>query len=347
LNKKSKKENTLLSESEVEKKENESLAVVTSTTRGNVLQFDISLNTAELTRRIETGTLIKEHPPQGNDIRDIAGFYCQTDNSANGIYTVCFCDGDYKDNQWQSGILALVKGKEKLYHIRIQRPNTAHVSNNGIVVCADWVNSNELVGNFIALDISGKILFERKVNANMGETAISADSTIAVFDTYYSENEDSSKVFIIDLSQKRIFSQFERQFEMSSAIIDTEKKRVRFSSHKGYIYETDYFGNQTNLEEYEELVWKFGSIYEKMQLFEKLPVQERNKNNKYIPLLESAMNDPEIISSNYQAIVYRKLGEFYESQNDISTTIKYFEKAVAADPKIGVKRKLDKYKKGR
>lgn len=345
--KKRREDKLSMPKAEEDRNANSSLVNVTSESKGNVLQFTVSLNETEVSRRLKNGTLFKPGPPREKDIKDIAGFYCQSENSPDQVYTVCFCDGMGNNDKWEDGDLALVKGKTRLYHVKIPRANTAHVSNDGIVVCADWMNSDETVGNFLVLNTSGKILFRHKVRANMGETAISADSTLAIFDTYYSDNEDSSQVFLIDVPQKRIIRHFDRHFEMSSASFDTARERIRFSNHRGYSYETDYFGNQTNLEEYENQIWALGSIYEKIQLFEKIPVEERNRNHKYIPLLEAAITDPEVISSNYQAIVFRKLGEYFESQNDILTTINYFKKAIAADPKIGVKRKLDKFKKSK
>jgi len=324
-------------------KEDNLLMKVTSESKGNVVQFTISLNQEEANKRLKNGTLFKPSPPREKDIDEIAGFYCQAENSPNQVFTVCFCDGYTNIDQWVDGDIALLKGKEKLYHIKIQRPNSAHVSNDGIVVCADRVNSDLTNGEFMLFDPYGKILFQHKVKANIGETAISADSTLAVFDTYGSDNEDSSQVFLIDVPQNRSIRQFERNFDMSSASFDLVTERIRFSNHKGYTYETDYFGSQTNLGEYEKQVWELGSIYEKIHLFEKIPIKERNENQTYVPLLEAAIVDPVIISSNYQGIVFRKLGEYYESQNDIPATIGYFEKALAVDPKIGVRRKLDKY----
>ncbi|HOC94368.1 MAG TPA: hypothetical protein PKH33_18600, partial [bacterium] len=47
----------------------------------------------------------------------------------------------------------------------------------------------------------------------------------------------------------------------------------------------------------------------------------------------------------YKAQVYRLIGETYEMSGERNYTIKYFEMAMALNPKVGVKMKLQKIKK--
>jgi tetratricopeptide (TPR) repeat protein len=48
------------------------------------------------------------------------------------------------------------------------------------------------------------------------------------------------------------------------------------------------------------------------------------------------------LSSENEASIYRKLGEIYESQYEIEQAIKHYEIALHCNPKVGVKKKLEK-----
>jgi tetratricopeptide (TPR) repeat protein len=50
------------------------------------------------------------------------------------------------------------------------------------------------------------------------------------------------------------------------------------------------------------------------------------------------------LQPNQEAKIYRRIGEYFEDKGELSNTVLYFEKAIEANPKIGVKKKLTKYK---
>lgn len=66
-----------------------------------------------------------------------------------------------------------------------------------------------------------------------------------------------------------------------------------------------------------------------------------------IGLIEEGVDNFELaahLDSSQQARIYRKIGEIFEEKEDYVKTVFYFERAISANPKIGIKRKLSKYK---
>lgn len=324
--------------------DSEKLVNITTKSEGkNTTVFTIDLNEKEFINRVKNGTLGKEKYKK--DIEDITGFYGTEKYSSNGAYCVSYSEGYYNDDKWKNGDIALVKGKTVLYKKKLQRPNECAVSNNGIVICCDYLNSDESIGKIIIFDIKGEVLFTRKTKANLGMCSISDNGTIALFETYGSENSDSNSIFLVDTVTKLITAQFERSYAFNSASIDSDSKLIQLKNHKGFIFEIDFEGNQTNLQDYENQIMTKGSTYDRLCLFQSKTDEEKFKDKGYLNILKSALTDKDASYSFGQDRIYRMLGEFYEANNDIEKTIENWEKAVQINPKVGIKRKLDSLKK--
>lgn len=278
-------------------------------------------------------------------IEEITGFYGSEEYSPNKEYCVSYCDGYYNNEKWKNGDIALIKGKTLLFKKKIQRPNDCHVSNEGIVICCDWQKSDALTGNFLIFNTSGETIFSKKTSANLGFCAISDNSNIAVFETAGSDTEDSNQIFIIDVYQSKIIQKFDKQSSFNSAFIDTENKIIKLKNFRGFIFELDFNGNQTNKEDYERQVMTNGSIHDKLYLYEQKSDDIKFNDEHYLELLNEALKDKDASYSFGQDSIYRKIGEYFLSSGDINKTIENWEKAIQINPKIGIKRKLEAIKK--
>lgn len=325
-------------------KHKENLVNVSSKSSGNnSTEFTIELNEKELLKRVMDGTL--ETGKSETTIEDITGFYGSDQYSPNKLYCVSYCDGYYDNDKWKDGDIALVKGKTLLFKKKIQRPNDCYVSNDGIVICCNWQNSDELTGNFLVFDTTGEQLFSKKTTANLGACAISNNSKIALFETHYSNTDDANKIFLVDILQKQIIHKFQRPASFNNAFIDTDNKRVKLINHKGFSFEIDFDGNQTNVEDYENQIMTKGSVYDQLCLYSEKIDEVKFKDPNYLELLQKALTDKDASYSFGKDRIYRIIGEYYEANDDIPRTIENWEKAMQINPKIGVKRKLEAIKK--
>ena len=333
-------------DSNLSTKSNEELFTITSKNASdNTTNFSINFNEREFIKRYKEGNLGKSTGHYEQSIEDIAGFYGSTLYSLNKEYCVVFCDGYFNNDKWVKGNIALIKGKSLLYKKKLHRPNDCSVNDNGIVICCNWKNSDKLISEFFVFDVSGNQIFYKKTSANLAGCAISNNSKIALFQTYSSDTEDGDKLFLVDIEQSKIISTVSNFFyAFNSAIIDTENRRLKFLDNKGFVFETDFSGNQTNKDEYENEILMRGSIYDKLNIYHDKPDEIKLHDENYLELLIIALNDDTAYSSE-KDILYRQIGDYHNANGNILKTIENWERAIQLNPKAGVKRKLDLLKK--
>lgn len=279
------------------------------------------------------------------DFQDIADLIGEEKLSENGEY--CAIRG--YGNSSRKGVIALVSVNEKklLFKKTLQRPHDFHVSNNGIVVCCDWLNteSNSLAGTFSAIDRTGAILYSKKTSANVGNCAISVDGKISLFETHSSETDDSDRIFLIDIETKREISKFHRPYPFIDAKINPQTQQIQLIDNREIVFEIDFNGNQLNEVEYEKQVMNEGSVYDKLIHYHYKPDEVKLKDRKYLDLLLQSLKDENASYSFGQDKLYRMIGEYYEANGETRQTIENWEKAIEINPKVGVKKKLDLLKR--
>ena len=105
-----------------------------------------------------------------------------------------------------------------------------------------------------------------------------------------------------------------------------------------------YSGNHVNQLDFENQILTKGDINDKLSLFEGKTDELKYTDSTYLGILNLALTDDNASYSFGIANIFRKIGEFYEAKGDIQKTIENWDKAYQLNPKIGVKRKLDKLK---
>ena len=119
-------------------------------------------------------------------------FFGQYNESENGKFLVAYHDGqtglDGK-TRWLDGEVSLIRNEQDiLWKKKMERPNNAHVSNDGVVAVEDWLNSKELCGALRVFDVSGNQLMEKRLDSNIGTSNISPDGKYAVVTTCNPDN---------------------------------------------------------------------------------------------------------------------------------------------------------------
>lgn len=260
--------------------------------------------------------------------------------SENGEYSVGIEPGF---GEKAKGKVLLLKGTAVVFKKSLQNPIDPTVSNDGYIAVYDWLFSNSLNGVFYIFNNNGDEVFKKKVKANLGICAISPDSTYALFETFYAANSDADKIFVINVKDQKVESEFPREFAFNNASINSKERTIQFRSHRNFIFETDFNGSQINLEKYEKAILETGTIYEKLIFYGDKDKNLVLKEPDYLNTLLQGLKDKDALYSFGQDKLYRQIGECYEAIGNKQKTVEYWTLALDINPKVGIKKRLDKY----
>jgi len=256
------------------------------------------------------------------------------------------CNSEYfnRDN-WNNGKIALVNDKKLLFKKELERPNNCAISNNGILACCDWLNSNDLSGKFYVFDQSGGELFSMKTRANLGSCSISENGEIAIVETHNSDNKDGNKLFIINTESSSVINELSRPIPFLTSKINSDTKTIELIDKNDVVYKIDFYGNHLNFEDFKIQLFKQNNTNEILLYYLKQPNEIKYQDKDYLNVLIKASTEKDCYISLRNDKIFREIGEFYEKLGDLKKTIQYWEKAIEINPKVGIKRKLDNYKK--
>jgi len=119
---------------------------------------------------------------------------------------------------------------------------------------------------------------------------------------------------------------------------------------KGRSYRYNFNGNFLDAERWEKERINFVSGYELLTIAETKKQQLESMNadlslyDDVIGLLKQALDKG--VSENTQAHIHRNIGGIYHKRGANSEAINHFETAMRLNPKVGVKKLLEKLKKG-
>lgn len=276
------------------------------------------------------------------ELYNLTGFVGLNEKSPNALYHLHFSSGHSDKDIWVNGRLALIRNGEILFQKTIERPNDCKVSNDGIVICCDWLNWTELSGCFKVFNNSGEELISIFTKANLGSNCISEDSKLALVETHNSENEDGNKIFLFDILNRKLIAKIEHPTSFIDVKIDSQRQRIILVEKDNIEFEIDFNGNQTNYQEHYQKTIDNGNANDVISYFYNKPREEKLADKNYLrALMESTIKDNERTGLDF---IYREIGEFYDFWGETDKTIEYWTKAVDLNPKVGIKRRLNKLK---
>lgn len=265
--------------------------------------------------------------------------------SSNNQYFVYSNPGHFENESWINGKIAVFKQKTLLFIKELEQPNDCAISQEGISICCDWSNSTELSGKFYVFDKKGNELFFLKTHSNLGSCSISENGEITIIETHNSNSPDGNSLFIINLKESLIINKIKRPISFKKIKIDTETKTIELITKNETIFKIDFYGKHLNFSEYKKQLIDKGNRNDILLFYSKLPKEIKFQDEEYLHTLEKATINEDSYVSLRNEKVYREIGEFYETKGNFEKTIEYWEKAIEINPKVGIKRKLDKYKK--
>jgi len=289
---------------------------------------------------------------------DIIGDKNASHNSKFTITCSDFCEssgsGGFRNSG--DGQYALFENGRRVLQGKLQRPNDGKVANNGTFIINDWMFGEGLKSTFYAFDRQGKIILKRYFKANLFNNGISQDGSFAVCQTCNSDNEDGNTLNLFALLTGNQLWQIKPETGWADSYeIDTVNSFL-YVVHKDLgKFRYNFKGEFLDADNWKRNKIEKGNPYE-LLTFAKLAFDECKKDGTFAErkqeissLCERAlegfatMGGPNI--DIYKAQVYRLIGETYEMSGERNYTIKYFEMAMALNPKVGVKMKLQKIKK--
>lgn len=275
-------------------------------------------------------------------INTYKGNVYNTTYSKNGIYK-CYFNDISSNNAKKNGEVVLFENNKVLFQKYYDRPNDVVISDNGTIAFCCWLDYNDLSGEFYVLDRFGDKLFKKKLKANLGQCQISNDSKIAVFETYGSDNNQSNKIFVINL-ENGTSNHINKDFEFNK--IRIYDKKILLSNHKmsiAYNLNGDLLIDHKKIKE----ILEKGDINYVIRFFQKRILDEDFLSTYLIPnydLLLSLANSKSSFRKGQKielSKIYRKTGEYFEKNDDYNKAIRLFETALILNDKIGLKRKIE------
>jgi hypothetical protein len=230
---------------------------------------------------------------------------------------------------------------------RVERPNDGKVANNGTFIINDWhFNTGELSGTFLAFRGDGSQIITRRFEANLYNNGLAEDGCLAVCQTANAPNSpDSSRLTIFDLETGVETGGCVPESGWATGYEFSEQGvRLVYKDLGAFNYGTD--GSFTDRQHWITASLERGSIYVIQNLVHEVgEAPESGLLERLLAATHVAATNPDYGDIRSQALVMKLRGICLDSLSRPSDALVAFEKALALDPKIGVKRRAEQLRK--
>jgi tetratricopeptide (TPR) repeat protein len=249
--------------------------------------------------------------------------------------------------------ILLERGKVKL-QVKMKHLDNGMVSNSGVFIISD-LTSKGMFGVFNIINADGETLIRQRCRAKLGSTGISDDGHFAVCQSLESASKaDSCKLFFFDIKNKKLLWKKTPETIGSglnwaeSYRFDTKKKILSLIHKKDRVYRYTFEGTFIDSKLYRLHCIDTGNDIEFLEAIKELK-EELSSNadpreyGSFVAPLEKGLK--RFSDKDTKSKIHRVLGEISHLQGNDAEAIKHFETALKLNPKIGVKRTLEKLKK--
>jgi tetratricopeptide (TPR) repeat protein len=280
--------------------------------------------------------------------------YCQCSSSPSRRFVLAWHDGDPLSKRGGfresgEGLYALLEKDTAILSGRMQRPNDGHVADNGSFVLNDWMFGEGLKGTFCAFSKSGQVLMKRSFQANLLNCGISPDGTYAICQTCNSDNEDSHKLTLFDLTKAETVFCVEppRDRWAEGYDIDSVAQKVYLLCGDWGRFAFSFSGEFLDRDRWEEEVVRRATGVQLARIaIERWKEDEArtdpDKVNSVLALMHEALNRGITEYPRENARVHRSIGEIYEFLGQKEKALEHFRVCISIDPKAGVRKAIDR-----
>jgi hypothetical protein len=278
-------------------------------------------------------------------IDDFSGEYSQ---SSNRKFILA-----WKDQNENGKYILLERGKVKL-QAKMRHPHNGMVSNSGVFILSD-LTSKGMYGVFHIINTNGETLIKQRCKANLGHTGISDDGRFAVCQALESTSKsDSCKLYFFDIKERKLL--WKRLPETIGPTLnwavsyrfDTKKKVLYLVHDKNKAYRYTFEGAFIDSKFYRHDCISSGNDIEFLEAIKELreELSENPDPREYDTLitpLKKGLN--RFSDKDTKSKIHRLLGEIFLLQGKDFEAISHFETALKLNPRVGVKRILEKLRK--
>ena len=247
------------------------------------------------------------------------------------------------------GGVALVEGEQARWRVRAVPPEDGHVTNDGTVIFADWLNTAALAGEFLVVSVQGTTLLRRQFKANVYRTGVTTDSGFGWVTTANSDDEEDSGVLeVFDLGTGRSVLRLHPYCQGDVRTVEREGADWVVVSGRGMravVRDDGSVANQDEvfMQEWDQLVregrWA-ALVYQVRDAWSGTPAESlvaaiRSRFASWSTGLDASEE-----SHGVKATGHRVIGEILQSYGDKGGALAEFEAAVRFNPKIGLKRRI-------
>ena len=283
----------------------------------------------------------------GNSL-SFGDFTGECHQSANGKFILA-----WKSQNEKGEYVLLERGKLK-FQAKMRHPNNGMVSNSGVFILSDLTPKGTF-GIFHIINADGEVLVKQRCKANLGTTGISEDGQFAVCQTLESTSKsDSCKLYFFDTKNKKLL--WKKLPETLGSELnwpenyrfDTKKKVLYLMHNKNRVYRYTFEGTFIDSKLYIHDCINTGNDTEFLEAIKELKVETSDNSDprEYDELIVPLQKRLKKFSDkDTRSKIHRLLGEIYQLQGNNIEAIKHFETALKLNPRVGVKRTLEKLKK--
>jgi len=231
----------------------------------------------------------------------------------------------------------------------MDRPNDGKVADNGTFVLNDWGLGDGLKGTFYAIDKTGQPLIVRKFKANLYNNGLSPDGRFAVCLPCIAEDGETLTVF--DLVQRtELAGWIPESGAPDHYEFPPDGKTLGMCYRKFGCFRYSLTGAFLDRDAWRNAWLTKGDYGETLAMVEKL-LQSNSAEPAadLIPKLIQAIDrvSPMVAQADdrSQALALKLLGICFEKQGCLGDALEHYEKALAINPKVGVKRRADQLRR--
>lgn len=274
------------------------------------------------------------------------GIYGSYTRSPNGRFRIAWRDGG---SDRGNGHYVLIDGEEIVCQGQMERPQDGKVADNGVFILNDWRSSSDLTGTFRAFRADGSKLLSQDYAANLFNNGLSADGRLAACQTCNSGDEDDSAVLsVFDLTEGKELHRFRAETGWPSTYAfsaDGETLTLGYANGEGeFAYKLD--GTFIDRDAWIAARLRRGDLYMVRQVIDEAGGKPDQKAaERLLGSVERGLAHKNWRDDTSQALGFRLRGEVLEAMGELERSLESYDKALALNPKIGIKRRADQLRK--
>ena len=289
-------------------------------------------------------------------------FYGEFSSSPSGEWHICWADSDLEFNSGRGGCRESGRGLFVLYNKFkeeivltgwLERPQRAKVIDTGVFCIEDWRFRDQLQSTVYAFSSSGEILIKKTFEGNLFNSDISSDGQYLVCQTANNQNSsDGNLLTFFDIFKRKVLFSRNPVTGWANQYIFMEDDSRLGVVHKDvgtYYYDINgnfldhdrYNEEQLTCNKYEIVIFRAQDLLKSTDLNEEYA-------HKIIAAIKHSMEilpKHEHHYSSWAALAFKIQGGAYEFLKNKALALHSFEMALELNPKIGVKRKVEKIRK--